>query len=153
MGRPALFTQEDIIKTGVEISEKIGRRATPVDIHKALGGTGRLNRVHEIWRSYCNAATEEKTREKIELPDDLLERIGASVSAFEENIKDVIREFIHNSAEQQIRHFAAKEKEHANECSALKSRLNELVEENAGLFEHVNDLEQRLDELAPTQSR
>ena len=47
MGTP-VYSEDEIVEAGEQL-ERAGRKATPHEIHKALGGRGKYSRVAEVW--------------------------------------------------------------------------------------------------------
>jgi len=151
MSRPAENSEEKIIETGIELSRALGRAATATEIRKALGNRGQFARFEHIWSSYCKTANEEPKREEVELPEDILERVSASVATLEKDFLVAMRELFRRATEQHIRQFSVQETAHAKECAELRKEIEVLNEAKTYLSECLDEYEKDLEGTAESE--
>ena len=92
----ALFTENQIIQTGEEITRKRGEITTGWQIHQRLGGRGKLDRYEKVWQEHCQTRTTPPPAVDVAIPeatqiriDESVNTLGASVFAI---VSDVIRD-------------------------------------------------------------
>jgi len=134
----ALFTEDQIIKAGEEITAESGEVATGWQIHQRLGGQGKLDRYDRVWREHCRTRTTSPASVEFEIPETTQTRIEQSVNTLGASVSAIVADVIRNQLDQARRQISLAQLAH-------DQQLREVVDERDYLRTHVGGLEDALE--------
>jgi hypothetical protein len=134
------YSEAEIIAAGKKLTSSHGRNATPIEIHKELGGKGKFSRIRDIWNGYQADKTEGLIADII-LPDESHTRILTAVLAMQSAMEGIVTDEIARMTEQSIRHSAVLIADFENREAELKQKIPEMEEKISYLYECLDKLE------------
>jgi hypothetical protein len=133
--RTPIHSDEDIIAKGTNLKAQIGREISATDLFKALGSKGKFSRVRDIWEEHMASREEEQQLAEVPLPESAQALIQTAVAALEQSMEAMLRGEIARLTDQNLRHFAFRERdfamleaEHANTVKRLNRQIADLTQ-------------------------
>ncbi|CRN65372.1 chromosome segregation protein SMC [Pseudomonas aeruginosa] len=156
--RPTEFTDEQIIKAGLEI-ESQGRRVSGFAIRKLLGG-GTQSRFKAVWEAYKAKGAVETPVDNRDLPveiEDLLGQLGGTLIEHLQSLALNINNQAHRISERRVaevlQRSAAERTQHAEEIQEASDALDDLDKEVESLKAQLKDWQQRAEVAQEASTR
>lgn len=135
----ALFTENQIIQAGEEITRERGEIATGWQIHQRLGGRGKLDRYEKVWEEHCQTRSAPPPVVDVAIPEAIQARIDASVNTLGASVSAIVSDVIRDQLDQARRQISLAQQAH-------DQQLREVVEERDYLKAHVAGVEDALEQ-------
>lgn len=135
----ALFTENQIIQTGEEITKERGEIATGWQIHQRLGGRGKLDRYEKVWEEHCQSRSAPPPVIDVAIPEATQTRIDTSVNTLGASVSAIVSDVIRDQLDQARRQISLAQQAH-------DQQLRDVVEERDYLKAHVAGVEDALEQ-------
>ena len=148
MGK-AIYNEQEIIAAGLALEKAEGRSVSGWEIHKSMGGVGKLSRTQNFWDSFV-AERPSQAQEELSLPDELEERFDGIVEKLREEFTSIMCSAIRDIQEGHLRQSEIARRDHQAQRGQLESRIKSKNEEIEFLRNRVEELEAEEEELNDT---
>lgn len=138
--RKPINSPAEIVAKGEELAGLAGSEVTPWQIHKALGGRGKLARVEEIWAEHLSAQSSTKPQRDVVLPEEAEGIIDEGLAELRGHLQNMLAGVISNMMDKQRLQISLMSRDHERELSAQR-------EEIEYLRAHVDELEEQINHL------
>ena len=125
--RTPLFTKNQIIAKGIELTQELGREPSAWEIHKALGGKGNVSRVKEIWDNREATPASGQTDANFLLPSGFEEQTDTVFTAFRQDLGQVLSAALANAQSSNNRLTALAERDRQEQVDGLRAEIDYLT--------------------------
>lgn len=139
--RKAIHSEEDIIEKMKTLEGQLNYPPSPWEVHRALGGKGKFDRIAEIIENHRALQAESKAMPEIALPVDIETQIDTALEALRAAMNRIATGLASNLVDENRRQFSLQQRDHLMQQHELQKVIHHLREENAYLKELLEETE------------